>query len=254
MMINEYTFKIKSCGITDGGSDWYWDCDGFADYDLWAVFRGKGKICIGDEWFDIEAGTCFLLPPNTKIHARHLEDNCLLNFNVHFNFLKNGEIVFPYRAERRYITNQTFFKELYNRIISSHYSNQSSNASSWLTVCLNEFFSYPSMRENTVTENIHLQCINEICSAINEKPSASLAFFAKKYGYSTTYLGKIFHRITGVSFSNYLCNARINKAKLLLKTSDYTVAEIAEELGYYDLSHFINQFKKVVGCSPSAYR
>ena len=253
-MSNEYSFQIKSCGITDGGADWYWDTDGFADYDLWAVFRGKGKICIGEEWFEIEAGTCFLLPPNTQIHARHLNDNYLLNFNVHFNFVKNGQVVFPHKAERRYITNQSFFKELYNRIISSHYSNQKENAISWLTVCLNEFFSCPAICENTVTENVHLQCVNEICGAINENPTYFLSYFANKYGYSSTYLGKIFHKITGVSFSNYLLNARINKAKLLLKTTDYTVSEIAEELGYYDTSHFINQFKKIVGCSPNAYR
>ena len=252
--MNGYTFQIKSCGITDGDSSWYWDCDGFTDYDLWVVFRGRGEVYIGEERFDIEQGTCFLLPPNTKIRARHFEDNYLLNFNVHFNFLKEGKIVFPHKTERRYITNQVFFKELYNRIISSHYSNQNEAAISWLTVCLSEFFASPFACENTVTENLHLQCVNEICNSINEKPSSSLSYFAKKHGYSATYMGKIFHKFTGVSFSNYVSNARINKAKLLLKTTEYTIAEIAEQLGYYDTSHFINQFKKMVGCSPNAYR
>ena len=115
---------------------------------------------------------------------------------------------------------------------------------------------------NNVCVPITFVCVNingvlillSTCDSAAKCITPFISYFANKYGYSSTYLGKIFHKITGVSFSNYLLNARINKAKLLLKTTDYTISEIADELGYYDTSHFINQFKKIVGCSPNAYR
>ena len=98
--------------------------------------------------------------------------------------------------------------------------------------------------------------IQNICKQIQENvaESTSLSTFASKLGYSTTYLGKIFHKLTGVSFSQYLLNARINQAKLLLRTSNLSISAIAEQLGYYDTSHFIKQFKQIVGRSPNVYR
>ena len=78
--------------------------------------------------------------------------------------------------------------------------------------------------------------------------------FAKKYGYSEAYLGKLFRKTVGVEFSGYVINARINKAKILLRSSDYTVGEIAELLGYCDACFFVKQFTKMTGTTPGRYR
>jgi YesN/AraC family two-component response regulator len=81
-----------------------------------------------------------------------------------------------------------------------------------------------------------------------------LADYSAGYGYSATYFGKLFHRVVGVSFSEYLVNARINQAKILLKTSEMSVSQIAYYLGYCDVSYFTRQFKKIVGCPPNSFR
>ena len=176
--------------------------------------------------------------------------------NVHFDFIKENTIAYPHPVKKRFIVNLPFFKELFQRLISAHYKGEENEAGAWLNVILSEFFASPATRENATTENSHTYFVWEICKQINEnvKDAASLTDFARKYGYSATYLGKIFHRITGVTFSRYLSNARINQAKSLLLTSDLSVAEIAEQLGYYDSCHFIRQFKSTVGCPPNSYR
>lgn len=248
--------KINSCGISDCRPEWHWDINGCNDYDLWAVFRGKGKLQIGNELLDVEEGVCLLLPPNLPIHGRHEKENPLFVINVHFDFIKESAPVYPHPLKKRFIVNLPFFKELLQRLLSAHYKGDENEASAWLTVILTEFFSSPVNRENATTENSHTYLVREICKQINEnvKSSASLTYFAHKYGYSATYLGKIFHNLTGVTFSQYLANARINQAKSLLLTSDLSVTEIAEQLGYYDPCHFIRQFKSIVGCSPNSYR
>ncbi len=64
----------------------------------------------------------------------------------------------------------------------------------------------------------------------------------------------MFKRLTGLSFSEYMLNLRISKAKTLLRLSDASVTVIAEETGFYDVCHFIRSFKKATGSSPSEFR
>ena len=52
----------------------------------------------------------------------------------------------------------------------------------------------------------------------------------------------------------YLTRVRINKACLMLATTDDTITEIASLCGFYDHSHFIRQFSRIVGMSPHSYR
>ena len=61
---------------------------------------------------------------------------------------------------------------------------------------------------------------------------------------------KVFH-ITPIK---HLLNVRIRAACNLLATTNNTIASIALEAGFYDHSHFIRNFKKVMNCSPSDYR
>ena len=255
-MKNETSYKINWCGIKDCDPLWHWDSNGFHDYDLWAIFRGSGFIEIDGVRYEAQEGRCFLLPPNARICGRHNPKTPLLTANVHFHFIQNGTPIFPFPMQQRFLNNTSFFKELLDRTLSAFYRNQVQEAVNWLTVVLTEFFSSPQIQERSVAANLHSECIQSICRQIHENiaESTSLSAFASKFGYSTTYLGKIFHSITGVSFSQYLLNARINQAKLLLRTSNLSIAAIAEQLGYYDPSHFVEQFKQVVGRSPNVYR
>lgn len=65
---------------------------------------------------------------------------------------------------------------------------------------------------------------------------------------------RLFRRITGVTPYQYLTNYRINISKTLLRSTDKTVAEIAENSGFLDTSNFIVQFKKHTGQKPLQYR
>ena len=68
------------------------------------------------------------------------------------------------------------------------------------------------------------------------------------------YFCRLFKEETGRNFSNYLTNLRLNKAVALLKKSDYKVYEIAELVGYSNLSYFSTLFKKYYGISPFDFR
>ncbi len=71
---------------------------------------------------------------------------------------------------------------------------------------------------------------------------------------STTYLSLRFSREVGISFTQYLLNYRMNKAKELLQTARIPCKLVAEKVGYRDYAQFSKTFKKRVGMTPRAYR
>ncbi len=98
--------------------------------------------------------------------------------------------------------------------------------------------------------------INEMKEYIaeNYQDGITLSEMAKNFNISTGHLSNLFHEKTGESFSDYLNMIRLNKAKELLKTTDYRIYQIADELGFNDAYYFSSWFKKMVGASPTTYR
>ncbi len=82
----------------------------------------------------------------------------------------------------------------------------------------------------------------------------SLGDVAKSVNTSTFYFCKMFKKVTGINFTNYLSRVRIEKAKNLLLNPNLRVSEIAFEVGFQSLTHFNRVFRKIVGQSPSEYR
>jgi AraC-like DNA-binding protein len=71
---------------------------------------------------------------------------------------------------------------------------------------------------------------------------------------SSTYFRMIFKEITGKSFVQYLNELRIYHAIVFIKKSQLNLSEISYEVGFTEFQNFHRTFKKIIGCSPSAYR
>lgn len=72
--------------------------------------------------------------------------------------------------------------------------------------------------------------------------------------YSKFHLNRIFVEAVGSSVRRYLAQLRIEAAQHLLLTTDLTVAEITDRVGYRSVGSFAVIFKKLVGIPPSEYR
>jgi AraC-like DNA-binding protein/ligand-binding sensor protein len=71
---------------------------------------------------------------------------------------------------------------------------------------------------------------------------------------STFYFCKMFKKVTGINFTDYLSRVRIEKSKNLLLNPNLRVSEIAFEVGFQSLTHFNRVFKRILGLSPTEYR
>jgi two-component system response regulator YesN len=85
-------------------------------------------------------------------------------------------------------------------------------------------------------------------------PELSLGFLAEKVGLSSGYLSGIFKKLFGLSFQEYVLKKRLDKAKILLLTTNMKNYEVAESVGFEDASYFSSRFKKMFGISPKQYK
>ena len=68
------------------------------------------------------------------------------------------------------------------------------------------------------------------------------------------YLDRLFKKEFGLSVSQYIKEKKIDYAKMLLRTTNLSVSEIAQRLGYINLSHFTASFKQITNMTPVNYR
>ena len=76
---------------------------------------------------------------------------------------------------------------------------------------------------------------------------------ANAFGYHPNYANHLIKQAMGISLGEYIRKTKINHAKMLLTETDMTITQIAEELGYYDCSHFTKAFQAETGKSPGSY-
>ena len=77
---------------------------------------------------------------------------------------------------------------------------------------------------------------------------------SKKFGISTRYLNKQFHKQYGITPNQYLINYRIIKAMDLLSKTDLKIEQISLQTGFQDPYYFSKFFKRQTGYSPSLFR
>ena len=109
--------------------------------------------------------------------------------------------------------------------------------------------------KETDDEAMHLT-VKRVRSMIHEFYSSGITLdeIADRLNVTPEYVGTLFHREMGQTFSNYMKSYRMNKAKELLCSTSLKLYEISERVGYTDPKYFSKVFKEVTGQLPNEYR
>ena len=108
------------------------------------------------------------------------------------------------------------------------------------------------LRHSDTANPIILDVFSYIASHRNESPS--LSEMAEYCNVSTSHLSRLFSKEVGESFSSFNARLKMEWAKAMLETTDKSVYEISDALGFNEAGYFIKIFKKFVGMTPAAYR
>ncbi|MDY4490420.1 MAG: AraC family transcriptional regulator, partial [Candidatus Faecousia sp.] len=124
------------------------------------------------------------------------------------------------------------------------------------TICISMYDDFVRrvhrIRENPKYSEPIRRCCNYI--EMNLDRNIRAQELADLIGYSVTYFTRRFRAETGFGISDYVKAARIERARILLETSDSSVQEISDKLGFTSRNYFTRCFREVTGRTPTEYR
>ncbi|MFW5836291.1 MAG: helix-turn-helix domain-containing protein [bacterium] len=77
---------------------------------------------------------------------------------------------------------------------------------------------------------------------------------AEQFGVSLSSLTRIVKDRKGITFSEYVGDLRLGKAKRLLQSTDMSLEQVTRTVGYFNVSSFVRKFRTETGMTPGAYR
>lgn len=221
------------------------------------VIKGEGWIRIGEQFFDISVGQVYLTAPDVE-HAFFSSNSApLVTVELKFEIpdreldermrtmplildgkdegigkliwdiweeKTEGRLFYPQIQEAR-------MYELMCRIQRQAVMEQYADPHGW--IALQPVLHYMN---DHITEPLDLEELAQIAHL-------ERVYFSKK-----------FKRVMGISPMEYVRNAKVEKAKDWMATTDKSITQIAQELGFQTLQHFSAVFQKSTGISPSQYK
>lgn len=82
----------------------------------------------------------------------------------------------------------------------------------------------------------------------------SLETVAREVSVSPFHFCKVFKRATGMTFTDFVNRARVEKAKRMLMRPEARITEVAYDVGFQSLSHFNRSFRRIASESPTEFR
>jgi YesN/AraC family two-component response regulator len=98
--------------------------------------------------------------------------------------------------------------------------------------------------------------VEKVCAYIQNNLTEEISNekLSEAFNISAYYLSHVFKFVTGITITEYKNEVKLTQAKLLLKNSDMSIAEIACNVGFNNVSYFTEVFSKSESISPKKYR
>lgn len=125
-----------------------------------------------------------------------------------------------------------------------------------LLSAFNNFIQKAASLYNQEDHSYRFEVISRIQEIIEFRlnDNITLESIAAEMYFTPSYLSRLFKKEMGKNFSDYLIDRRLEKAKILLLSTNRTIDSIAQETGYENANSFRRLFKSKIGMSATEYR
>lgn len=251
--------NVTMAGHVRVPSDWKHHNHITANNCLYYFLEGEGTLQIRDSSFSPQTGDLFVLPAGAVISYSTSPDNPYRQMFCHFDATVGQIPLFqlmdtPLRIS---LSNQKKAEALFGRLIESFHSSDPFAALA-VKAAIYELLQFiweqepqkPSKAVSPAAERW-----NDILSYIDKHSDGPLTIdqIASAFNYSPNYFFRYFKSAFGISPHQYIIKIRMEKAKQLLLTTDWTTARIASELGM-ERSHFSRLFLASTDMTPRQFR
>ncbi len=169
-----------------------------------------------------------------------------------------SELTFPLNTPLL-ITKDSFIPEIL-RLIGKEFTLENKNSSKAYILLINllmiKFGDEFNLHEQRVVSIPHYDDLLAVRNRIISSPGGNwnIEELAQQAHLSHAYFQVMYKKVFGITCINDVINVKIARAKILLTTTELTIRQVAQELGYNEVYHFIRQFKKATGTTPGAFR
>ena len=228
------------------------------------ISGGKAHIRIGNHSYNVQKGDVVIYNSGV-LHDEYANPNCGMSFyncgikNFQLPCLPNCHLIAhdvkpvlhaDDMADNIHCIFQMIFEQVSNK------KNYSSSVCYHLLNALLNILINQLPQEKLVQHNKFNTPFQKTKSFIDEHftENISIEELSKIANMSISGFSHHFKKIFGIAPIQYLIHLKIGLGQKLLITTDKSITEISMSLGYDNVSHFNNQFKKFVGTSPQNYR
>lgn len=232
------------------------------DHDLVVVLAGKGYFEWDKEKVLLSAGDCILCRKGRHYVQKTGPDDLMTEVYIHFDW-KSGPSGLPAGLVRSLphvvhgIEDMGFFRTLVLRVVEScHQRGAQDRAVAWLRAALEELARQGGKGQVAGPRREREASIRRVAMEVLENVAHPWRVdeMARRAGISADHFRRLFRRINGISAGEYILNSRMEAARQQLRQSSLSVGEIADVLGFSDISSFSRVFKTRVGIPPSVFR
>lgn len=226
-------------------------------FELHYVYRGRGKLIIGDDSIDLSENSLYISPPN-ETHFVKVEDELLFHILRVTPARKDIDLWFDFcRKCRKSGGLQLSIAKRYEigriRELSGIDSDNARKAAWYgLQSILYEIFIPDIERRAISCDDRILKIIRYMEQKIEKR--IRLEELGKLVFLTPTQVSRIFREEIGISPIEYFIRLKIDVACYFLSKNDYKNREISEMLSFSDEFHFSKVFKRKTGISPCVFR
>ena len=214
-------------------------------FELVYVYDGKCTQEISGQTISMKTGDFCVIPPSVEHSISVYDDSIIINIMLRRNTLHSMFYNFLNTPNK---LSSFFLNNIYE------YSYQCIT-----NVLLLDFY----LLVRNYSESVQMPLFNSkidvqryaIIQYIQDNyRDVTLSTVAKRFHYSNEYTSRLIKDLMGMTYTEVVRTVRIERSQDFLANTTMTVANIAEAIGYDTTEHYIRQFKKHTGMTPSAYR
>ena len=231
--------------------------------------KGQQSYIVGDEVFQMYGGDLFVAFPD-EVHGsgsvpeekgvlywmvlkRPIQGKTYLGLSDKHAFDLYSRLL---QLPQRLFKGGTECERLLQKVIYTYFQNKESLTTIELNNLLVSFLLHVIHAGEKASDRGYSERITKIIRYIDENlfETLELEFLAGKCNLSESRFKHLFKEETGMPPSEYITRKKVEKAQEMMKDPDYSVKDIAYDLGFSSPAYFSTVFRQYVGDSPTAYK
>ena len=231
--------------------------------EIFAIFEGKLRFFINEEEYILEAGEFVLLNSNEVHSIFSPKPNHTIVLQIPIAIFENyytsdSFISFshePSVQDERVMELKRNMYEIYRKQECGYEFLVQSRFYRLLSLLVKEY-RIEEVSPEIVRSYRKLNRLTDITNYIKEnyQKELSLESLAETFGYSPTYLSKMFQKYAKINYRDYLQNIRLERAYQELVETEHMLSDIAVNHGFANSKAFAKAFQKKYQMLPSEYR